>query len=64
LTPTGRIQRQYSGRCLVPLPVIALPICVTEAYGYHEWKKGNIHHDRGSNCPLWEENTGKPQPIT
>jgi hypothetical protein len=61
LTPTGRIARDISGRCVVQLPVVLLPSCVTDATGFsHEWHRIGIVPDDGQRCPLWEENHGKP----
>lgn len=61
LTPTGRIPRVTAGMCVVPLPVIPLPYCVTAAYGYRkEPTRCCVEPSSGKDCPLWEQNEGKP----
>ena len=62
LTPKGRIKKDAIGTCVVELPIIpSLPSCVTDVYGYKATpNRGRIHADQGSDCPLWEENQGKP----
>lgn len=61
LTPTGRIKKDNAGRCVVPLPIVVLPACVTEAYGFpKEWHRQFVTENMGGKCPLWEENAGKP----
>ena len=62
LTKTGRISLNSVGECVVQLPVVVLPISVTKAYGYHEWRKVCISQD-DSDCPLYEERDGKHLPI-
>ena len=60
LTATGRIVKQSSGKCVVEVPVPVLPLSVTQDWGFtpvfHRSKVGK----EWSDCPLWEENTGKP----
>ncbi len=62
LTPSGRIQKDKFGRCVVPLPVLpAMPICITKYSCYTgTFPRSRINADEGADCPLWEENTGKP----
>ncbi len=64
LTPTNRIHRLEPGNCVVPLPVVSLPSCVTDYYGYDDWIRTRIHPQDGTSCPLYEVNPGKPIPIT
>lgn len=63
LTPSGRISRNSAGKCVVPLLVTPLlPTCVTKHYSYprEPFPRSGIVPDDGADCPLWEENTGKP----
>lgn len=54
--------RDAPGRCAVPLPVVILPISVTDAYGYNPLKKGNIFVEN-INCPMHKERDGKPKDL-
>lgn len=66
LTPKGRISNSPDtlGVCVVDIPKQPLPSCVTEAYGFvEERKRSRIRKDMGKDCPLYQENLGKPQHI-
>jgi hypothetical protein len=61
LTPTGRISKDSSGRCVVEFPFLFLPDCVTKAYGFKkEPARTYVSQDWGGSCPLYQENQGKP----
>jgi hypothetical protein len=60
LTPTGRISN-YAGRCVVELPVINLPWCVTQCYSFRrDYPRCGLGPKDGTECPLFEVNDGKP----
>ena len=63
LTPTGRIAKNSSGKCVVPLPPLTLPVSITMSYWYrpiNDEMKTGVQTDDGSDCPLWKANEGKP----
>lgn len=63
MTPTGRIPKDASGQCAVPLPdlTLLLPYSVLSAHDYHPPKKIWVGQDDGNDCVLYQKNDGKPQ---
>ncbi len=57
LTPTGRIKLQMAGECVAEFVEPILPSCIVRPT-YH---RVYVWPDRGEECPLWAENTGKPK---
>lgn len=61
LTPTGQIQRNTTGQCIVPLPLVPMPDCITKRFDYRKYpSRSYMDKDEGKECPLYEENEGKP----
>ena len=50
-----RVRQNNAYRCLVPLPEVAWPDSVLEAYGSHLPTKTFMSPDRGKNCQTHEE---------
>jgi len=65
LTPTGRIGTNTRGECVVELPELRLPYCVTRAFGFprNGFNRTCISKDSGEDCPLYEPNEGGLIPL-
>ncbi len=58
LTDSGRIKKNYAGRCVVELPVLKLPSCIKEPILSRSYVWPGEQY--GDDCPLYEVNNGKP----
>ncbi len=52
LTPTCRIKKDMHGTCVAEFIEPVLPACIVRPV----YSRTAIWPDKGSNCPLWEEN--------
>lgn len=57
LTPTGRIKKHESGRCMAVFVEPVLPACIVRPH----YQRSGIWPDDGSDCPLFQLNSGKPK---
>lgn len=49
LTPAGRIKRNIAGVCTVPVPELALPLCITV-----QFSRSGIWPDYGKGCVTFQ----------
>ena len=56
LTETGRIKKRSAGHCTVEIVPTILPACCRK----HVYEKTAIWPEFGDECPLYQENPGKP----
>lgn len=55
-TPTGRFMRKVAGRCMLPIPPIALPACMTASVS-----RTAIWPDMGADCPTYKPQEQEPK---